>query len=148
MKLYMMTYFFLVVLMPQTSAGMDIPEIVEKAFHAKFPEASAVNWEEYGDNYIATFFEDNAFTEAIFDQNGSWVKTERSTDEEALSQEIIDQIETKYDFLEYLDVVFTETPENSTITVKISSEDDEEMTVATVFTFDHQGQLLSLTEED
>jgi hypothetical protein len=58
-------------------AQSKTPDAVTKAFKAKFPTATAVNWDKEGANeYEASFMLKEEKYSASFDKTGDWLETE------------------------------------------------------------------------
>ncbi|MDY0217083.1 MAG: PepSY-like domain-containing protein [Bacteroidales bacterium] len=54
---------------------VNVPEIVKKAFVAKYPKITAVNWEETNDGYEATYDDRKGKQKALFSPDGTWIST-------------------------------------------------------------------------
>lgn len=53
----------------------DVPTIIKYSFKQKYSKVAAKNWKKENETYIGKFKWNNKKYEAIFDENGKWVKT-------------------------------------------------------------------------
>lgn len=57
--------------------GVNVPDVVKKAFTEKFPSATEIKWsKENSHEYEASFLLNNVKMSANFSSDGSWVETE------------------------------------------------------------------------
>ena len=83
--------------MPVSSQGIKVPEIVKKAFAAKFPNTTNVKWgKENTNEYEAEFQNGNIAIAANFSADGSWVVTETTVTAADLPAVVNSAIVAKY----------------------------------------------------
>lgn len=99
------------------------PKTVESAFAEKYPNAQFVDWErEYG-LYKAEFRNDAAISEAWFEADGSWVKTETNVLPNTLSQPVLDYVALNYQGYRIDDADWVETPERNYYELELEKGD-------------------------
>lgn len=54
----------------------EVPQIIKKALHEKYPTARAVKWDKEKNNYEASFDANEADNSVLFNQDGKIVETE------------------------------------------------------------------------
>ena len=55
--------------------NVTVPQKVQTAFSAKFPQVQLKNWKMENGQYVASFISDNRECEAAYDPAGNWVST-------------------------------------------------------------------------
>ena len=55
--------------------NITIPQKVQTAFSAKFPQVQLKNWKMENGQYVASFVMNNADCQAAYDQTGNWIST-------------------------------------------------------------------------
>lgn len=121
-----------------------VPEAVENAFKAKFPNAEDVEWERENDNQWEVEFELNDIEyEATFSADGTWLETETEVEEENLPAAVKAALDAKYSDYDLEEIEHVETPTGSFYEMEIDA-DDEEFEIS----IDASGQIKVLNEED
>lgn len=121
-----------------------VPEAVENAFKAKFPNAEDVEWELENDNLWEVEFEMNDIEyEATFSADGTWLETETEVEEENLPATVKAALDAKYADYDLEEIEQVETPTGSFYEMEIDA-DDEEFEIS----IDASGQIKVLSEED
>ena len=57
------------------SQNVTVPQKVQTAFSAKFPQVELKSWNAENGQYVASFISDNRECEATYDRAGNWVST-------------------------------------------------------------------------
>jgi hypothetical protein len=97
MKLLSLIAFFICFLtISLNSQESDVPEVVEKSFKRKFPNAQNVSWDKVEGNYKADCYFRNRATYAEFTPEGEWVLTVTSRDPKTLSRPIQDYLAANF----------------------------------------------------
>lgn len=74
-----------------------VPAKVRKAFQAKFPKVSQVEWKLKGDkNYEAEFMRGGVEVAVKFDSRAKWLETETAIEPSELTKEVRRMLATKY----------------------------------------------------
>ena len=77
--------------------NIDIPEVVLKAFKAKYPDENNPDWEiDANKNYEAQFKEKGEKYRADFSPNGTWIETENSIKKKELPKAVQKAIKKNY----------------------------------------------------
>jgi len=56
--------------------AMQVPQAVQTAFSAKYPQAKLKNWEKDNNQYVASFVLDKRQCQTTYASNGTWLSTE------------------------------------------------------------------------
>lgn len=98
-------------------------QAVETAFTQKYPNAQFVDWEkEYG-LYKAEFRNDAVVSEAWFEADGSWVRTETGVHPNTLPQPVLDYVAQNYVGYRIDDADWVETPEQNYYELELEKGD-------------------------
>lgn len=149
MKTFFSCILLLTFLAAQTldakNGNIEVPEKVEKSFQTKYPKHTEAIWDDLGDSFLVTFYDDGeVLKEATFDLNGNWTETATSLEESEMLQTMSSYIETKYgEDVEFYGVTFLEKPSGSfySVSMDVASETEEESESYTLI-FDAKGIFL------
>lgn len=94
--LSLFTVFLCLSAIAQNSQESDIPQVVEKSFNRKFPNAQNVSWDKIDGNYKADCFFRNRATYAKFTPDGEWVITVTDRDPRTLSKPILNYLDANF----------------------------------------------------
>ena len=117
------------------------PEAVKKKFDQLYPDAADVIWDYWEEDqlHLAIFDQDGYFSEAYFNEDGTWVKTMIVIAEFELPDGIPDFLTEEYPKLEYIaSSARIEIPDEIYYQVVIELEEDGE-TVSYTLNFDSAG---------
>lgn len=106
-------------------ADQKMPKKVQVTFEKQYVDAKEVNWNYIDDDINISFKHDGALKTAIFQSDGSWVKTVITIDPEMISACIVEKVSDDYFDAEFGLVQLLETPEKANYEVNISFEDIE-----------------------
>ncbi len=116
---------------------VKVPEKVKTAFENKFPGAGDVEWEQEKQGIWEVEFEiKDTDMEALFDNNGTWLKTETEIEIKELPEAVVNSAKKKFAGYEIYGAEIIETPEQTTYEVKIKNGSGEKMYVV----FDKTGK--------
>lgn len=125
-----------------------VPEIINKSFQKKYPNHTEPTWNDLGDYFSVTFYDENeTIKEASFSLDGVWKNTMTNLDEDELPQNIKAYIRKKFgEEVDYYDLVFLETTEENIYLINIevaeTNEEEEEESQTYVLTFDEDGKFI------
>lgn len=102
----------------------EVPTIVLQNFKELYPEGIIKEWEKEGSMLKAEFINGNVETEAWFNYNGEWVKTE-TTFKGKLPQEVSDYIRINFADFRIDEVKWVETPQFSFFEIELEKGDKE-----------------------
>jgi hypothetical protein len=111
------------------SAPPEVNEKVLKAFKATFTKATDVIWHEMQNTYEAHFKQSEVVTRAIYDPNGSLLRTTRYYSEEKLPIHILAKLKKKYDGRSIYGV--TEMTTNDEVSYHITMQDEKNWYIVT-----------------
>jgi hypothetical protein len=125
MKKNFLVYPVIAVIALLIGCGTGAPKVVSKAFHAKFPAATAVTWDQEDDNvWEAEFQLDNKEFTASFSEAGEWMETEYSIPLDELPDSVIKTIVYYYDGYIIDEAGWMETPDFVGYELEIEREGD------------------------
>jgi hypothetical protein len=116
---------------------VKVPEKVKTAFENNFSNTGDVEWEKEKPNIWEVNFEiDDVDMEALFDNNGTWLKTETEIAVSDVPEVVINSAKKKFSDYEIYGAERIETPEQVTFKVKIKNGSGKKMYVV----FDKTGK--------
>ncbi len=120
-----------------------VPEAVEKAFQAKFANATQVEWEQEEEGvYEAEFILDGKKMSAEFAADGTWKETEQEIEHTELPAAVVDTLEAEWGDYTIEEVELCETPEGKNYEVELKKEGIEIELV-----IDENGKVIKQKEE-
>ena len=131
------------------ASQIEVPVAVEKSFQKKYPKNTEASWDDLGDSFEVTFYDEGeVIKEATFETDGTWRETISSLDEEELSLVIKKYLNENYDEYEVYEIFFSEKPDEKSfyVTIEISGADDEDEeseTESITLVFDKDGKFLT-----
>lgn len=130
-----------------TDKDEQAPEVVQKAFDAKFPNAKSVEWDKENDQeWEAEFKMDGKSYSANFSLDGTWLETESEMKAKDLPAKVQEAITTNFSGYKIESAELAESPERTAYEVEIQN-DKETLEVV----FDANGNVLKkkqVEEED
>lgn len=113
-KLFLM--FVTVALMSGYSFALTPPQVVKTAFDAKFPSATKVSWgKESAKEWEADFVFEGTKISAVFNEDGTWMETEKKIYTADLPKAVLDAIRAKYVGWRIVEVDKTESAKHGSI---------------------------------
>ncbi len=125
------------------SAQSGIPKAVQNTFDKLFPEATDVNWEQDGEEYLGTFETVDNIIEITILEDGTWQQTTTIMDAEGLPTVAINFIKKEFVVETYYSVSKVETPTQIRFFANFETE-----TQTVSLQFDEDGRLLEKEIED
>ena len=83
-------------LFPQVLKNNEVPKAVQDHFRGQFPKAKSVSWEKDGENYVASYKEDQSMAKTTFTATGKFVKTAIPIEQEDLPMNVFNNIKKTY----------------------------------------------------
>jgi hypothetical protein len=124
---------------------VKVPGKVKTAFENKFPGAGDVEWSKEKSNIWEVDFEtEEVDMEALFDNNGTWLKTETEIEIKDIPQAVLTSVKKKFAGYTVYGAELIETPAQKTYEVKIKNGSGEKMYVV----FDKSGKGLKREKAD
>ncbi len=125
-----MTKVFFIALLGLTSlsacAQQSAPDVVTKAFQAKFPHAQNVKWEmEENSEWEAEFKTKGEKLSACFDGSGKWIKTEKEIKNTDLPSDVKNSLDKKLKDYELEEVERLETPDFNGYEIELEQKETE-----------------------
>ncbi len=108
-------FIALIVFSCQNNAKGQVPESVQQAFEAKYPNENTPDWEtDANGNFEAQFKKDGEKYRADFSPEGHWIETESSIKKDKLPKAIKEVIKAKYDDEDITEVEFVKSATKGT----------------------------------
>ncbi len=124
----------------------DIPEAVDSAFKAKFPDVTDVNWENEENMWEASFKDGDKTMEVCFNEVGEWMETETAVQAEALPAGVMDSLMAMYPDYEVEEIEAVEKPDFKGFEVElVMAKDGEEEELEIMIT--ETGEFVNMEEE-
>ena len=127
------------------TSQIEVPTAVAKSFQKKYPKNTEATWDDLGDSFEVTFYDEgDVIKEATFGTDGSWKETITSLEEDELSSVIKKYLNETYDDYEVYEILFFEKPDENIfyVTIEISEDDEDEESESIVIVFDEDGKFL------
>ncbi len=96
-----MNGFMLLFALQLANAQSDVPKSVMSTFNSMFESAEEVYWDEYDEEFLASFYFEDHNVEASFSESGKWLRTTTYLSYEELPEAARTFIEKKYPDLDY-----------------------------------------------
>lgn len=93
---FIITFVISLSLFSQKTLDSEVPEIVQKNFNKKYPNAENVSWDKVDNNYKADCFYKDLITYAEFTPEGEWVQTIMEVDNRELFPPIEKYLDENY----------------------------------------------------
>lgn len=121
----------------------DMPAVVLAAFVKKYPDVKVMEYEKERDFWEIEFEMNGYEYEALFNNEGKWLETEKDIEEKDLPDTIKAYISNNYQEVKYKEIEFKETPGGNTYETEIKTEGNRITLI-----FNEDGTFKSIEEDD
>ncbi len=134
MKYIMRSFSVLAAMVLLTGCQQDAPDIVKKAFSARFESATDIEWEQEDDGWEAEFeIGEQEFT-SFFTAGGEWMETETAFAIDSLPDDVLETLYSQYPDYDIMEAEWLETPEFKGYEVEMAIKGDEETEIEVLIT--------------
>lgn len=117
-----------------TGCQQDAPDIVKKAFSARFESATDIEWEQEDGVWEAEFeIGEQEFT-SLFTAGGEWMETETAFAIDSLPDDVLETLYSQYPDYDIMEAEWVETPEFKGYEVEIARNGEEEAEIEVLVT--------------
>ena len=121
----------------------EVPTAVQATFNTMYPAATDIFWEQDGEEYLATFTQDEYSVDATFFEDGTWQQSITGLEVEDLPTAAIALLKKDFKIESYYNVSKIEVPDNVQYSVNFETD-----TQYVNLIFDTTGQLVDKQVED
>ena len=107
--------------------GQTIPQSIQNNFQKKYPGKEVLEWEFFDGKYTASFFSDDNYMVANFDQNGNWIESTRQLKEEQLPKRVKKCWNKKYKDVQFVSALLEVEKMNQKPRYHISFESSKDL---------------------
>ena len=107
--------------------GQNIPQSVQNNFANKYPGLEVLEWEFFDGKYTASFFSNDNYMVANFDNAGNWIQSTRQLKEEQLPKRVKKCWKKKYKDVQFVTAMLEVEKNNQKPRYHISFESSEDL---------------------